>query len=71
MQAINDKLVRLMAQQQLSRAELARRLQVNRAVVTQELNDPDNNWRIDNLDRWARALGYRIEIKFVKLPKED
>jgi len=68
---VRAKIVALMTKQKLKRIELAKRLGMHRAQVSMTLNDPNNNWTVDNLDRWARALGYRIEIKFVKLPKED
>jgi len=66
MQAVNDKLVRLLKLQKLSRSDLARKLACNRALISQTLNDPDYNWTIDTLQRWASALGYDIEIRFVK-----
>lgn len=69
---IGDKLVRLMKREKVSRAELARRLQVTRANVSQMLNDPANNWKLASLNDWARALGYEVvDIRFRKLPKED
>ncbi len=55
----------------LTQRELAERLNIAQQNVSDILIKNSHNWMTDNLAKWARALGYRIEIKFVKLPKED
>lgn len=51
----------------VSRADLARRLSVSRAAVTQMFRD--EAWTIDRLQRVAEALGSRVHIR-LELPPE-
>lgn len=52
---------------QISRAELARRLDVSRAAITQMFRDEE--WTLERLQRVAEAVGVTVHLQF-KLPKE-
>ena len=51
----------------LSQLRLADLLGIPASNVSQTLSKPKgNDWRVNTLARWADALGYDIEIRFVK-----
>lgn len=56
-----------MAELRISRAELARRLNVSRAAVTEMFND--EQWTIQRLQRVVEALGASVTIS-LRLPAE-
>jgi|GEM_PF-2768517 len=67
-QAIVDELLVLMESQGISRAELARRMDVQPSRVTSILSGA-NNFTINTLVEAARAVGSRVEIHFVPAAK--
>lgn len=64
---ISEQINQLMKRENVSKAELARRLEKSRAYVTKILQG-NANFTLDTLVQIARALGYRYTLLFV--PKE-
>ena len=62
-----------MAEQRLSKAEMARRMQTSRAAVDRLLDPSNNSATLTTLEKAALALGrqFRVELLFIfpKLPK--
>lgn len=52
----------------LSQSELGRRMGVTQAVVSR-LESAEHSPRLDTLADAAKAMGYRIDVRFVKEPK--
>lgn len=63
-----EELARLLAQQNLTRSELANRLQTSRAYVTKILNG-NANFTIETMSRIARALGARVTFYLAPIGK--
>lgn len=68
-QWIVNELLGLMEEQGISRAELARRMEVQPSRVTSILSGT-NNFTIDTLVRAGRAVGADIEFHFVPMKKD-
>ena len=68
-QWIVHELLGLMEEQGITRAELARRMDVQPSRVTSILSGT-NNFTIDTLVRAGRAVGADIELHFVPMKKE-
>lgn len=58
---LTEQINQAMAQQKVSRIELARRLGVTKAAVTNMLK-PDNNFTVGSLQRIADALGISLSV---------
>jgi len=65
---LGEDICRLMRDQQISRAEVAERLDVSRAYVTKVLNG-NPNLTIKTLLKLSDALGRELAIRFI--PKSD
>jgi len=68
-QWIVNQLLGLMEEQGITRAELARRMEVQPSRVTSILSGT-NNFTIDTLVRAGRAVGADIELHFVPMNKD-
>jgi plasmid maintenance system antidote protein VapI len=68
-QWIVNELLGLMEEQGITRAELARRMEVQPSRVTSILSGT-NNFTIDTLVRAGRAVGADIELHFVPMKKD-
>jgi plasmid maintenance system antidote protein VapI len=66
---IVEELLTLMAENDITRAELARRMEVQPSRVTSILSGT-NNFTIDTLVRAGRAVGADIELHFVPMKTE-
>jgi plasmid maintenance system antidote protein VapI len=66
---IVEELLTLMAENDITRAELARRMDVQPSRVTSILSGT-NNFTIDTLVRAGRAVGADIELHFVPMKTE-
>ena len=66
---IVEELLTLMAENGISRGELARRMDVQPSRVTSILSGT-NNFTIDTLVRAGRAVGADIQLHFVPMKKE-
>lgn len=63
-QAINTIIQIEMEERNLSRADMARLLEVSPVTVTKALNDHHRDWRITTLDDWANAMNCDLHIEF-------
>jgi len=63
-QAINTIIQVEMEERDLSRADMARRLEISPVTVTKALNDRHRDWRITTLDDWADAMNCDLHIEF-------
>jgi ribosome-binding protein aMBF1 (putative translation factor) len=63
-QAVNTIIQVEMEERNLSRADMARRLEISPQTVTIALNDRARNWRIVTLDNWADAMNCDLHIEF-------
>ena len=63
-QAINTIIQVEMEERDLSRADMARRLEVSPVTVTKALNDHHRDWRITTLEDWADAMNCDLHIEF-------
>ena len=60
-----EQIRQAMAQQQLSKSEMARRMQTSRAAL-ERLIDPDSeNVTLQTLDKAAKAIGRRLAVALV------
>jgi antitoxin HicB len=59
------QLARLMADQQVSKAEMARRMKTSRAAVDRLLDPESPAATLATLERAACALGLRLQVSFV------
>jgi ribosome-binding protein aMBF1 (putative translation factor) len=66
--AVIRELARLRGEQQISQAELARRMNVSPSVVSR-MESGEHSPRLDTIAAAARALGCDLEIKFKKREK--
>ena len=66
---IVEELLTLMAENGISRGELAKRMEVQPSRVTSMLTGT-NNFTIDTLVRAGRAVGADIELHFVPMKKD-
>lgn len=66
--ALNKIFTHYMSVSSTNRSELARRLNVPRQTVTDTLNNPNQNWSVDQLDRYAAALNLQVVVYI--LPNE-
>jgi plasmid maintenance system antidote protein VapI len=66
---IVEELLTLMAENGISRGELAKRMEVQPSRVTSILSGT-NNFTIDTLVRAGRAVGADIELHFVPMKKD-
>lgn len=66
---IVEELLTLMAEKGITRAELARRMEVQPSRVTSILSGA-NNFTIETLVRAGRAVGADIELHFVPMKKD-
>lgn len=60
------QIARLMAEQQLSKAEMARRMSTSRAAVDRLLDADSESATLATLEKAAAALGCRLHIAFVQ-----
>jgi transcriptional regulator with XRE-family HTH domain len=67
---IVEELLTLMAENGISRGELAKRMEVQPSRVTSMLTGT-NNFTIETLVRAGRAVGADIELHFVPMKKEE
>lgn len=58
------QLEELMKEQNLSKAEMSRRMKTSRASLERLLDPGNQSVTLQTLDRAARALGKRLEISF-------
>lgn len=63
--ATNAELLKVMGEAGISRAELARRLEVSRASVAYMLR-PTQNLQLDTLEELARVMGYQVKVSLKK-----
>ncbi len=63
-QVVNTIIQVKMEERNLSRADMARRLEISPVTVTKALNDPHRDWRITTLDDWANAMSCDLHIEF-------
>lgn len=63
-QSINSIIQIKMEERNLSRADMARRLEISPVTVTKALNNKQRNWRITTLDDWANAMNCDLHIEF-------
>jgi predicted transcriptional regulator len=57
---VKDVFISRMRDEGISRAELARRLKVSRAAVTQMFSE--ERWTLDRTEQIANALGFNLRI---------
>lgn len=55
----------LMDQQDLSKAEMARRMQTSRAAVERLLDPANDSATLSTLEKAARALGKRLQVALI------
>jgi transcriptional regulator with XRE-family HTH domain len=67
---IVEELLTLMAENGISRGELAKRMEVQPSRVTSMLTGT-NNFTIETLVRAGRAVGADLELHFVPMKKEE
>lgn len=60
--AIAYQVEQLMAQQNLSKTEMSRRMKTSRAALDRLLDPANQSVTLQTLDRAARALGKRLQI---------
>ena len=60
--AIAYQVEQLMAQQNLSKTEMSRRMKTSRAALERLLDPSNQSVTLQTLDRAARALGKRLQI---------
>lgn len=63
-QAVNAIIQVEMEERNLSRAEMARRLEISPVTVTKALNNNQRDWRITTISDWADAMNCDLHIEF-------
>lgn len=63
-QALNAIIQIEMEERNLSRADMARRLEISPVTVTKSLNNKQRDWRITTLSNWADAMNCDLHIEF-------
>lgn len=69
-QSINSIIQIKMEERNLSRADMARRLEISPVTVTKALNNKQRDWRITTLSNWADAMNCDLHIEFRARPDE-
>lgn len=57
-------IVKTMTEESLTKADLARKLGSSRAYVTQLLQETDNNFTLETLEKVADALNRTLQVDF-------
>ncbi len=65
-----SELIRARKRAGITQADLGRRMGVSQAVVAR-LESADHSPKIDTLAQAARALGFRVDVKFVRERKRS
>lgn len=68
-QVVNTIIQVEMEERSLSRADMARRLEISPVTVTKALSNNQRDWRITTLDNWADAMNCDLHIEF--RPRQD
>lgn len=63
--ALAFQIERLMAEQQVSKAEMARRMNTSRAAIDRLLDPESDSATLTTLEKAAHALGRRLQIALV------
>ncbi len=63
-QTVNTIIQIEMEERNLSRADMARRLEISPVTVTKALNNNQRDWRITTLDDWANAMNCDLHVEF-------
>ena len=63
-QSINSVIQVEMEERNLSRADMARRLEISPVTVTKALNNRQRDWRITTISDWADAMNCDLHVEF-------